>query len=283
MKTPTFPDHTQAHGRIWQRPQYIWLDDELANESEAIPLLNADAPQNALFAELRCYDTGRGPAIFRLRDYVERFLHATRALGLTDLGYDPEKLRAAICNTVQANGYVDCAIRPQLVYRSPMGQSLEQYKPTLGIAARRCTPTAGQEPLRVLTRTRQGEMTLVDLETGTVFNAGQILLVRDNAIYAVPGGDMLVDMTRETALTLARDAGYPIIGVALTREAIMSADEVLVCSASLEVTAVAEIDGQSMRTGPIARQLQQLYAETVHGQNAYARRWLDYMDTVTVI
>ncbi len=283
MKTVNFPAHAQPHGRLWQRPQYIWLDDELASESEATTLLNADAPQNAIFAELRCYETGRGPAIFRLRDYVDRFLHATRALGLPDLGYDPEKLRAAICNTVQANGYVDCAIQPQLVYRNPMGQSLEQYKPTLGIAARRCATTGVQEPLRVLTRVQHGETTLVDLETGTTFSAGQILLVRDNAIYAAPGGHLLVDMTRETVLTLARDVGYPIIGAALTREAITSAEEVLVCSARLEVTAVAEIDGQSLGPGKVARQLQQLYAETVHGQNAYAWRWLDYMDVVTVI
>lgn len=283
MNIPTPPARTQPHGRIWQHPQYIWLDDELTTESEAAAFFPADAPQNALFAELRCYDTGRGPAIFRLRDYVDRFLHATRALGVPDLGYDPEKLRAAICNTVQANGYVDCAIQPQLVYRSPMGQTLEHYKPSLGIAARRCAKAGAQIVLRVLTRIRQGELTLVDLEEGSTFTAEQILLVRDGNIYATPGGGMLVGMTRETVLTLARDAGYRVIGAALTQSTIMDAEEVLVCSASLEVTAVAEVDGEPVGPGAVARHLQQLYAETVHGQNGYARRWLDYMDVITVI
>jgi len=120
-------------------------------------------------------------------------------------------------------------------------------------------------------------------DDGVVFTADHVLLVQDGVIYAAPGGAMLGGMTRDTALTLARDAGYAVIGEQLTPQRLAAADEVLVCNAALEVMGVAEVDGRPLPIGPITRQLQQLYAETVRGQNRFARRWLDYMDVVTVI
>lgn len=269
----------------WLRPQYIWLDDELAAAEDAPEVLLASQSSGGAFEELRCYDTRRGPAIFRLQDYVDRFLHTVQAMGVPDLGFDPEKLRAAICSTVQANGYVDCTIRPQVVYLNPLGEEeMDSYQPTIGIAAWRCTGEPGEScALRVRSRSGPEGLALVDVEDGTTFKAEHLLLVREGEIYAAPGATMLGGMTRDTVLTLARDAGYRVIGMPLTPETLAAADEVLVCSASLEVVAVTEVDGKRMESGPVTGHLQQLFAETVHGENSYALRWLDYMDTVTVI
>lgn len=268
----------------WLRPQYIWLEDELAAAEDAPEILLDPQMPGGVFVELRCYDTSRGPAIFRLHEYVDRFLHTMQAMGVPDLGYDPQKLRTAICSTVQANGYVNCTIRPQVLYLSPLGAEVGSYQPTIGIAARRCANLA--EPpaaLRVITRAGQEGLALLEMEEGQVFSARQILLVREGTIFAAPGAVMLDGMTRDTVLTLARDAGYQVIGAQLTPAALADADEVLVCSASLEVVGVTEVDGKKVPSGSVTRQLQQLFAETVHGENSYARRWLDYMDTVTVI
>ena len=274
----------------WMHPQYIWLDDELAAAEDAPELHFSARQQSGVFDDLRCYDTHRGPAIFRLQDYVERFLHTLHAMGVPGLGYDAAKLRAAICSTVQANGFVDCTIRPQVVYRSPLGQELQgqelhSYQPTISIAVWR----GSDEPdahvaLRVISRMGPEGLALVHVaDDGVVFTADHVLLVQDGVIYAAPGGAMLGGMTRDTALTLARDAGYAVIGEQLTPQRLAAADEVLVCNAALEVMGVAEVDGRPLPIGPITRQLQQLYAETVRGQNRFARRWLDYMDVVTVI
>ncbi|MCA9934315.1 MAG: aminotransferase class IV [Ardenticatenaceae bacterium] len=270
----------------WMHPQYIWLDDELAAAEDAPEALFAAKQQSGVFDDLRCYDTHRGPAVFRLQDYVERFLHTVQAMGIPDLGYDAHKLRAAICSTVQANGLVDCTIRPQVVYLNPPGQELDRYQATISIAVWRC----GDEPqtpspsgLAVRTSRSTDELILAAEEEGVLFTADHILLVQDGVIYAAPGGAMLGGLTRDTVLTLAQEAGYTVRGEPLTQAKLAAADEVLVCNTALEVRGVTEVDERPLPIGPITRQLQQLYAETVRGQNRFARRWLDYMDTVTVI
>ncbi|GIT00588.1 MAG: hypothetical protein CM1200mP26_23000 [Acidimicrobiales bacterium] len=58
--------------------------------------------------------TERGPAVFRLREHIERLFRSAKILFL-DIPYDVNDLVAATLDTVRANGHQSCYIRP-LVY-----------------------------------------------------------------------------------------------------------------------------------------------------------------------
>src|SRR5947207_2870308 len=74
-----------------------------------------------VFEGERCYDTERGPAIFRHTEHLQR-LERSAKLYYMDIPYSREQLRDATRELIARNGFRECYIRP-LVYRGhgPMG------------------------------------------------------------------------------------------------------------------------------------------------------------------
>src|SRR2546423_6617929 len=74
-----------------------------------------------VFEGERCYETPKGPAIFRHREHLER-LERSAKLYYMDLPYSLDQLREATHELIARNGLRECYIRP-IVYRGhgPMG------------------------------------------------------------------------------------------------------------------------------------------------------------------
>ena len=64
-----------------------------------------------VFEGIRCYETERGPAVFRHREHLDR-LAASAELYYLPLGYEREELRAATHELIRRNGLDSCYIRP---------------------------------------------------------------------------------------------------------------------------------------------------------------------------
>jgi branched-subunit amino acid aminotransferase/4-amino-4-deoxychorismate lyase len=107
-----------------------------------------------------------------------------------------------------------------------------------------------------------------------------LLLVRDNSICTAPRASILEGITRDSIMTLARDAGYSVVEERISRDQLYIADEVFVCGTAAEVLAVREIDYRKVGSGgigPVASKLRRLFIDTVNGQNQRSPEWLDYM------
>jgi branched-chain amino acid aminotransferase len=107
-----------------------------------------------------------------------------------------------------------------------------------------------------------------------------LLLVRNNTIYTTPRAEILEGITRDTVITLARDAGYTVVEERISRDQLYIADEVFVCGTATEVQAVREIDFRRIgagRPGPVSSHLQKLLSETINGENRRSAEWLDYV------
>src|SRR5204863_105625 len=63
-----------------------------------------------VFEGIRCYETPKGPAVFRLADHMQR-LHDSAKLLYMELPYSVEELRAATHELIDANGLPACYIR----------------------------------------------------------------------------------------------------------------------------------------------------------------------------
>ena len=94
--------------------QLIWMDGKLVEASKAtMPFLNGAAHYGAaVFEGIRCYDTARGPAVFRLREHMERMVDSAVVFGFRNLPYTVAELCQATIDTVNANNLKECYIRP---------------------------------------------------------------------------------------------------------------------------------------------------------------------------
>ncbi len=100
------------------KTEKIWLDGELVNWADAKVHVLAHAMNygTGVFEGIRVYHTPKGPAIFRLRDHVQRLLDGCKMMGI-DLvfngkEYGLEDVMNAIKDTARANGDMVDYIKP---------------------------------------------------------------------------------------------------------------------------------------------------------------------------
>ena len=95
----------------------IWMNGKLVNWNDAkIHVLSHVVHYaSSWFEGIRCYDTKKGRAIFRLREHVERLFDSTR-IHYTEIPYTVEQIEDAIIETIRVNNVKSCYIRP-IAYR----------------------------------------------------------------------------------------------------------------------------------------------------------------------
>jgi branched-chain amino acid aminotransferase len=309
------------------KADYVWVDGDLVPFDKAtVHFLNPTMHYGpGVFEGIRCYSTDRGPAIFRGREHMRRFLHSAHALGVSDLGFSLDDLMEAICMTVSANRFEECYIRPMMYFEGAMGLNLDAYEPVVAIAAWPWGAFLGEEKLETGVRMMVSSMTrmhpnasmtkakisgqyvnsilaktmavragfdeavMLDPEGYVAECTGEnLLLVRNDVIYTAPRATILEGLTRDTVLTLARDAGYQVLEERLSRDQLYIADEVFVCGTAAEVVPVREIDYRPVgpgKAGPVTKHIQKLFYSTVKGEHPRSEEWCNFVlnDPCTVI
>mgnify|MGYP000050081667 CR=1 FL=1 len=269
--------------------KYIWMNGELVEfEKATMHFLTPVAHYGiGVFEGIRCYATEMGPAVFRLRDHVERLLDSARLLGFRNLPYTAEQLAAAIKLTVSANGFSECYIRP-LIYLTDGGWNLnvDAGRAAVGIAVWEWNNYLGEEALArgiranissftrhhpnvmltkakivgnyvnsVLAKTESvrlgfDEAILLDPQGYVAECTGEnIFAVRDGVIYTPPVSAILEGITRDTLIKLAGDLGYPVVEQQISRDQLYRADEVFVCGTAAECIGLREIDFRQIGDG----------------------------------
>jgi branched-chain amino acid aminotransferase len=107
--------------------RYIWIDDSLKPASEGVvPFLSAGMQFGfSVFEGIRCYSTDQGPAVFRLDEHVERLMDSAHIVGFRDLPVTGEQVKNAINETIAANEFSACYIRPMIYLDGAMMMTVE--------------------------------------------------------------------------------------------------------------------------------------------------------------
>ncbi len=88
---------------------------------------------------------------------------------------------------------------------------------------------------------------------------------------------MLPGITRDALLTLAHDAGIPVVETIIPREMLYIADEVFFSGTAAEITPIRSVDrikvGQGRR-GPVAEKLQKEFFGVINGTAPDVHSWL---------
>jgi branched-chain amino acid aminotransferase len=116
--------------------RYIWIDDSLRPASEGVvPFLSAGMQFGfSVFEGIRCYETDQGPAVFRMNEHVQRLFDSAHIIGFRDLPVKFEQVKNAINQTIAANEYSACYIRPMIYLDGAMMMTVESGQPRFVVA-----------------------------------------------------------------------------------------------------------------------------------------------------
>jgi len=304
-----------------QATEKIWMNGELVDWDDARIHVGVHGLHygTGVFEGIRCYDTPKGPAVFRLTDHMQRLHNSGRLINM-QLPYSVDDLRHATNELLSANGLAECYIRPIAFYG--YGQ--------LGVSARSnpvetvimCWPWGtylGEEALANGIRTKisswqripanvvphASKATGVYLNSMLAVNEAQragydeaIMLTPEGTVADGPGETIFVvsrgkiytpdlstgilhGITRDSVIQIATDLGYEVAEKTLIRSDLYLADEVFMCGTAAEVTPVRSVDDQEIGVGPITQELQNAYLDTVKGKSDRWAQWRELVPSMT--
>lgn len=291
----------------------VWINKKLIDFDDAKIHVMSHAFHygTACFEGIHSYKTGKGVAIFRLREHIDRLFESAKPLGM-DLNYTQEDISKAIKNLVKVNKVEDGYIRPIAYYGYG---SLDVYpkdiKPSLAIIAvarnseqkapikvrtssfKRINPDASifgakisgfyANSVMAMHEARQkgyDEALMLDSK-GFVAEgpSHNVFFVKDDKIFTSSSKSILPGITRLSLITLSKDLGFEVIEKEITLDEIKGADEVFYCSTLSETIPVVKIDDKIIGNGigEITKKLRKEFQKIVRGENPKYNEWLDYV------
>ncbi|HEY6969138.1 MAG TPA: branched-chain amino acid transaminase [Candidatus Angelobacter sp.] len=265
----------QATEKIWHNGKLIpWNDAQIHIMSHVVNY------GSSVFEGIRCYACPDGPAIFRLREHMQRLADSAKIYRL-EFEFSLEQLTDATCDLVAANGLWPCYIRPIVMrgygeagvnpFNSPIdvyianypwGKYLGQGDVSEGVDAcvsswTRIAPNT--MPAMAKSGANYMNSQLIKMEAilngyvegialdvnGYVSEASgaNIFIYRKGSLITPPlGNSVLPGITRDAILKLADDIGVPVIEQMIPREMLYIADEVFFCGTASEITPIRSID-----------------------------------------
>ena len=300
----------QETSKIWMNGELVdWADATVHVGAHGLHY------GSGVFEGIRAYDTPRGSAVFRLTEHVDRLENSAQLLYM-ELPYSRDELKTAVWDLIAANGLPECYLRPiayfgygQLGVSSrgnpvdvaimswPWGTYLGEEALRSGIRAKisswqrigpnviphvaKATGIYLNSMLAVAEANRAGydEAILLTAEGTVADGSGEsIFIVRDDVIYTPDlSASILVGITRDSVIQIAQDIGHRVVEKPLIRTDLYLADEVFMVGTAAEVTPIREVDDHRVGPpGPVTREIQEAYLDTVHGRSERWSQWLEY-------
>jgi branched-chain amino acid aminotransferase len=303
----------QPVDKIWMNGKQVdWKDATVHVLSHALHY------GTGVFEGIRCYETPRGPAVFRLRDHLLRMERSAKIF-LMDIPYSVDELIDATHALIVANGLRSCYVRP-IAYRGfggEMGVNPESNPVDVSIAVWAWGAYLGEDALEhgikmTISSWRRHDPNIIPPQakvTGAYINSAMAKLeaTRDGYdeavmlnpqgfvseatgenLFIVRNGELLTPpliegplpgVTRSSIIDVARDLGMTVYETPLTRADLYLAEEMFVTGTAAEVTPVREIDDRKLgEPGPVTQALQSKYFSIVKGGDEKYFDWLDFVE-----
>lgn len=270
-----------------------------------------------VFEGIRCYNTPKGPAIFKLDEHVKRLFQSAKIF-LIDIPFTEEEIKKAIIATVKVNKLKECYIRP-IVYigYGAMGLYPKGNPISVAIAAWPWGAYLGEEGIEKGIRVKissfirnhvnsnmsrgkvcgyyvnsqiakkeaiscgYDEALLLDTEGYVSEGSGEnVFIVRNDVLKTTPLTSILEGITRDSIITIAKDLNIEVREERFTRDEAYIADEAFFTGTAAEVTPIREVDGRIIgdgKRGKITKKLQSVFFDAVKGRKRKYESWLTYV------
>jgi len=300
----------------FEKTKWVWQNGEMLKFEDAKIGSSAFGLHygTGVFEGIRCYDGVDGPAVFRLKEHMDRF-HASADVYKLDIRYTMEDLNDAIRETIRRNEFKNCYIRPtaysdagSLGIRSvcPTGINILTWEWPNDFGAEKLTkgmrvtvspyrkfhssmiPTTAKATgnylnsiLAVREAASRGfdEAILLDMHGNLAEGAVENIFLIKNGKVVTNDQDssILLGITRLSAIEIARDLGHEVEIRAMKLEELMNADEAFLTGTAIEITPIRELDGKAVGNGargPVTEQIQKTFFDIVAGRKSEYLHWL---------
>jgi len=299
----------QKTEKVWHNGKFIRWDD--AHIHVMSHVVNYGS---SVFEGIRCYALPSGPAIFRAQDHIQRLLDSAKIYRI-DVDYAPEELVTALVELVKSNGVWPCYIRPIVLrgygeagvnpFNSPTEVYIANYPwgKYLGADAEQGVDVCVSSWTRIAPNTLpamaksganymnsqlvkmeaiiNGYLEGIALDANGYVSEGSgenLFVVRNGTLQTAPlGNSVLPGITRDSALTIARELGIPVVEQGIPREMLYIADEVFLTGTAAEITPVRSVDKISVgkgTIGPITKSIQKEFYAIIRGERPDRFQWL---------
>ena len=298
--------------------ELVWFDGKFVKwEDATVPVMtHALHYGTAVFEGIRVYTAKNNLFVFRLKEHMER-LHRSAGVYSFAVNYSIKELCDATIDLLKKIGIREsCYIRP-LTFVGVHGIDLNitRHSPTHtviiifpftkyfeGEGVKACvsswrrihdtsTPpiskAAGNYLNSVLAtqESRQNgydESILLSREGNVSEASGEnIFVVRNNKVYTPHIADSALEgITRDTAITIAKDIGYEMVERPISRTELYIADELFLTGTAAEIIAITNIDGHivgSGKEGPVTKSIREMYSKIV---SADVKEYMDWLTPV---
>lgn len=110
-----------------------------------------------------------------------------------------------------------------------------------------------------------------------------IFVIKKNKIYTPPAtAAILMGLTRDSIITLARDKGYQVVEEPMSREFLYLADEIFMTGTAAEIVPVRSVDRievGSGKRGEITKEIQQSFFGLFTGETEDKWGWLETLES----
>jgi len=272
---------------------------------------------SGVFEGIRCYDTPKGPAVFRLREHIKRFFESARLISLK-IPFTEEQIISAVKEIVKKNKLKECYIRPIAYYGYgkmgldtagakvdvvlaawPWGAYLGEDGLKNGIRAKissYCRPHPKSVPIHAkvtgvyvnstlakMEALREGfeEALMLDHNGNVAECSGENIFIVKNGVLITPPTSMcLVGITRDSVIAIAKKMGIEVKEQIISKEEFFSADECFLTGTAAEITPVREVDNRMIgkgSAGRITKLFQDEYKKIIHGNAGEYSSWLEHI------
>lgn len=260
----------------------IWMNGKLVpfKNAKVHVLTHALHYSTTVFEGIRCYNTPKGSAIFRLGEHVDRFFNSAKLYSMK-MKYSKKQISNAIIKTVKTSKLKECYIRPiAFCGYGAVGLTPPLDKIDVAIACwewRMGESKAGKfsgakckisswiridsrsQPMKAKAAANYSNAALARVEAlengydeaimlnsdGKIAegSAENIFIVKDGQITTPPlTTGALEGITRDSVIQIIEENGGYVVESDLEREDLYTADEVFMTGTAAEVKSVTQID-----------------------------------------
>lgn len=271
------------------KTEKIWFNGKLIpwDDAKIHVLSHVVSYGSAVFEGVRCYHTEQGPAIFRLRDHMQRLLNSAHIYRM-EVPFTLDELCQASIDLVRTNRVPACYVRP-IVLRGygdvgvdPRGCPVDVYmacwewgkylgeeavrsgvdvcisswnRPapnTLPQMSKAAANYMNSQLIRMEAKTNGYEEGLaLDVNGYVSEGSGEnVFVVAKGTVFTPPfANSALPGITRDSVFALCREFEIPVSEQMIPREMLYVADEIFFTGTAAEITPVRSIDRIKVGSG----------------------------------
>jgi len=267
----------------------VWMNGKLVlfKDANVHVLTHALHYSTAVFEGIRCYNTPKGSAIFRLKEHIDRLFNSAKLYSMK-MDYSKKQISNAIIKTVRASGLKECYIRPiaycgvGAVGLTPpldnidvsiacwewkIGESKAgKYSGTKCKISSWIRIDSRSQPMKSKAAANYSNAALARVEAlkqgydeaimlnydGKIAegSAENIFIVNDPQIITPPPtAGILEGITRDSIIRIIKENGGHVVETDIEKEDLYAAEEVFMTGTAAEVKSVTRIDNVRIGNG----------------------------------